>query len=56
MFFVIRSYKNAYLMHTCRIEQMRNTGTFCAVGISKMSPRQQENLSPFSFKGCCHEM
>ena len=35
MFFVIRSYKNAYMMHTCRIEQMRNTGTFCAVGISK---------------------
>ena len=47
MFFVIRSYKNAYMMHTFRIEQKRNTGTFYAVGISKMSPRQQENLSTF---------
>lgn len=59
MFLVIRSYKNAYMMHTCRIEQMQNMGTFCAVGISKMSPRQQENRKTFlhfSFKGCCHEM
>lgn len=55
MFFVIRSYKNAYMMHTvsnkCGIREHSVLWAYL-----KRHQGNRKTFLHFSFKGCCHEM
>ena len=55
MFFVIRSYKNAYMMHTvsnkCGVREHSVLWAYL-----KRHQGNRKTFLHFSFKGCCHEM